>query len=208
MKRKTSLFSRLGQLVLAMALLSGLSVGISACARNNITTLADRAPKLDLQTFFAGQTVALGIFEDRFGNLRRQFRVVLEGTVDGDVLTLDETFLYDDGEQDFRKWVIRRTGKGKDGEVLYEGSAEDIMGVASGAVSGNALNWEYDVVLSIDGRNVEVHFDDWIYQQHEDVAINRAYVSKFGIEIGSVTIVFLRGDAADAVSPLDLKRWS
>ena len=208
MKRKTSLFSRLGQLVLAMALLSGLSVGISACARNNITTLADRAPKLDLQTFFAGQTVALGIFEDRFGNLRRQFRVVLEGTVDGDVLMLDETFLYDDGEQDFRKWVIRRTGKGKDGEVLYEGSAEDIMGVASGAVSGNALNWEYDVVLSIDGRDVEVHFDDWIYQQHEDVAINRAYVSKFGIEIGSVTIVFLRGDAADAISPLDLKRWS
>ena len=208
MKRKTSLFSRLGQLVLAMALLSGLSVGISACARNNITTLADRAPKLDLQTFFAGQTVALGIFEDRFGNLRRQFRVVLEGTVDGDVLTLDETFLYDDGEQDFRKWVIRRTGKGKGGEVLYEGSAEDITGVASGAVSGNALNWEYDVVLSIDGRDVEVHFDDWIYQQHEDVAINRAYVSKFGIEIGSVTIVFLRGDAADAISPLDLKRWS
>ena len=208
MKRKTSLFSRLGQLVLAMALLSGLSVGISACARNNITTLADRAPKLDLQTFFAGQAVALGIFEDRFGNLRRQFRVVLEGTVDGDALTLDETFLYDDGEQDFRKWVIRRTGKGKDGEVLYEGSAEDIMGVASGAVSGNALNWEYDVVLSIDGRDVEVHFDDWIYQQHEDVAINRAYVSKFGIEIGSVTIVFLRGDAADAISPLDLKRWS
>ena len=208
MKRKPSLFSRLGQLVLAMALLSGLSVGISACARNNITTLADRAPKLDLQTFFAGQTVALGIFEDRFGNLRRQFRVVLEGTVDGDVLTLDETFLYDDGEQDFRKWVIRRAGKGKDGEVLYEGSAEDITGVASGAISGNALNWEYDVVLSIDGRKFAVHFDDWIYQQHEDVAINRAYVSKFGIEIGSVTIVFLRGDAADAISPLDLKRWS
>ena len=208
MKRKPSLFSRLGQIVLAMALLSGLSVGISACARNNITTLADRTPKLDLPTFFAGQTVALGIFEDRFGNLRRQFRVVLEGMVDGDVLTLDETFLYDDGEQDFRKWVIRRAGKGKDGEVLYEGSAEDITGVASGAISGNALNWEYDVVLSIDGRKVEVHFDDWIYQQHEDVAINRAYVSKFGIEIGSVTIVFLRGDAADAISPLDLKRWS
>ena len=208
MKRKPSLFIRLGQIVLAMALLSGLSVGISACARNNITTLADRTPKLDLSTFFAGQTVALGIFEDRFGNLRRQFRVVLEGTVDGDVLTLDETFLYDDGEQDFRKWVIRRTGKGKEGEVLYEGSAEDITGVASGAVSGNALNWEYDVVLLIDGRDVEVHFDDWIYQQHEDVAINRAYVSKFGIEIGSVTIVFLRGDAADAISPLDLKRWS
>ena len=207
MKRKPSPFRTPGQLVLALVLLSGLSVGISACARSGINTLADRTPQLDLPAFFAGQTVALGIFEDRFGNLRRQFRVVLEGTVDGDVLTLDETFLYDDGEQDFRKWVIRRTGQGKDGEILYEGSAEDITGVAKGAVSGNALNWHYDVVLSMGGREVEVHFDDWIYQQHEDVAINRAYVSKFGIEIGSVTIVFLRGDAADAVSPLDLKRW-
>ena len=208
MKPKLYLFSRFGQLVLAMALLSGLSIGISACARNNITALADRMPMLDLQTFFVGQTVALGIFEDRFGNLRRQFRVVLEGTVDGDVLTLDETFLYDDGEQDFRKWVIRRTGQGKDGEVFYEGVAEDITDVAKGVVSGNALNWQYDVVLTIGGRDVEVHFDDWIYRQHEDVAINRAYVSKFGIEIGSVTIVFLRGDAANAISPLDLKRWS
>lgn len=208
MKRKPFSFRRPGQLVLALVLLSGLSAGISACARSGINTLADRTPQLDLPAFFAGQTVALGIFEDRFGNLRRQFRVVLEGTVDGDVLTLDETFLYDDGEQDFRKWVIRRAGQGKDGEILYEGSAEDITGVAKGAVSGNALNWQYDVVLSMGGRDVEVHFDDWIYQQHEDVAINRAYVSKFGIEIGSVTIVFLRGDAADAVSPLDLKRWS
>ena len=208
MKRKPSPFRRPGQLVLALVLLSALSVGISACARSGINTSADRTPQLDLPAFFAGQTVALGIFEDRFGNLRRQFRVVLEGTVDGDVLTLDETFLYDDGEHDFRKWVIRRTGQGKDGEILYEGSAEDITGVAKGAVSGNALNWQYDVVLSMGGRDIEVHFDDWIYQQHEDVAINRAYVSKFGIEIGSVTIVFLRGDAADAVSPLDLKRWS
>ena len=107
--------------MLALVLLSGLSIGISACARSGINTLVDRTPQLDLPAFFAGQTVALGIFEDRFGNLRRQFRVVLEGTVDGDVLTLDETFLYDDGEQDFRKCgVIRRTGQGKDGEILYE----------------------------------------------------------------------------------------
>jgi hypothetical protein len=208
MKLKPFTFRRLGQLLLALVLLSGLSVGISACARNVTNTLADRTPQLDLPAFFAGQTVALGVFEDRFGNLRRQFRVVIDGTVDGDVLNLDETFLYDDGEQDFRRWVIRRTGQGEDGEILYEGSAEDITGVAKGYVSGNALNWQYDVVLSMSGRDVEVHFDDWIYQQHEDVAINRAYVSKFGIEIGSVTIVFLRGEAAKAISPLDLKRWS
>ena len=208
MKTKFSLFRRCGQFMLGVALLVSLSAGISACARNGIETYADRKPQLDLPTFFAGQSVAFGIFEDRFGNMRRQFRVVLEGTIDGDVLTLDETFLYDDGEQDFRKWIIRTIGKDSDSEVLYEGSAEDITAVAKGVVSGNTLNWQYDVVLSMGGRDIEVHFDDWIYRQHEDVAINRAFVSKYGIEIGSVTIVFLRGNAGAAVSPLDLKRWS
>ena len=208
MKSNSSLFRRYGQLIFGFVLLAGLSAVISACARNSIEMYADRKPQLDLQTFFAGQTVAFGIFEDRFGNMRRQFRVVLDGTIDGDVLTLNETFLYDDGEQDFRKWTIRRMSKDKDGEVLYEGRANDITAFAKGAVSGNALNWQYDVVLSMGGRDVEVHFDDWIYRQHEDVAINRAFISKYGIEIGSVTIVFLRGNAGVALSPLDLKRWS
>ncbi|HCV89457.1 MAG TPA: DUF3833 domain-containing protein, partial [Alphaproteobacteria bacterium] len=65
----------------------------------------------------------------------------------------------------------------------------------------------YDVVLNMSGSEVKVHFDDWIYRQDEDVAINRAFISKFGIEIGSVTIVFLRGDTAAAVGPLDLETW-
>ena len=57
------------------------------------------------------------------------------------------------------------------------------------------------------GNKMYVHFDDWIYRQSEDIAINSAYVSKFGIEIGSVTIVFMRGQAAAAVGPLDVEQW-
>jgi len=56
-------------------------------------------------------------------------------------------------------------------------------------------------------KQLGVRFNDWIYQQDENVAINRAYVSKFGIEIGSVTLVFMRGDAARALGPLDLENW-
>ena len=57
------------------------------------------------------------------------------------------------------------------------------------------------------GNNLKVKFNDWIYQQDENVAINRAYVSKFGIEIGSVTLVFLRGKAAKTIGPLNLSKW-
>jgi hypothetical protein len=195
-----------GYLVTAMVTL-GLLAGLSACARRDVSVLTDRQPALDLADFFAGDSVAYGIFEDRFGNLRRQFRVNLAGTVEGDTLTLVEGFLYDDGERADRTWVIRKTGTNEGGIVSYEGIAADVSGTASGRVVGNALNWEYDVVLEMSGSEVKVHFDDWIYRQDEDVAINRAFISKFGIEIGSVTIVFLRGRTAAVVGPLDLETW-
>ena len=57
------------------------------------------------------------------------------------------------------------------------------------------------------GSNLKVKFDDWIYKQDNNVAINRAYVSKFGIDIGSVTLVFLRGQTAKTVSPLNINSW-
>ncbi|MEK9620745.1 MAG: DUF3833 domain-containing protein [Alphaproteobacteria bacterium] len=207
-RRRPSVLRRLLQG--AIILVAGFAVlgGLSSCARTDLAALQDRTPKLELESFFAGETVAFGIFEDRFGNLRRQFRVALNGTVNGDELTLEEFFLYDDGEKDQRTWVIRKLGKGEDGLMRYAGNAADITGTAEGGIAGNAMNWQYDVVLSMSGQELEVHFDDWIYRQHEDVAINRAYVSKFGIEIGAVTIVFLRGDAAKALQPLDLENWS
>ena len=189
----------------------GLLFGLSACAHKDITTLADHQPALDLAVFFEGKSVAYGIFEDRFGNLRRQFRVNIAGTVDGDTLTLSEDFLYDDGERSQRTWVIRKLAantESGDGVVEYEGNASDVSGIAKGRMVGNTLNWQYDIVLDISGSLLEVSFDDWIYQQDEDVAINRAFVSKFGVEIGSVTLVFLRGQTAKAIGPLDLENWS
>lgn len=207
MARKSSRANKWVNFFLSVILVTGALGAISACARKDVSALADRGPKLALEEFFVGESVAYGIFEDRFGNLQRQFRVNLSGTIDGNKLTLAEEFLYDDGERADRTWVIENLGMSDGGETLYAGTASDVTGAASGRVVGNGLNWRYDVVLEMSGRDVEVHFDDWIYRQDEDVAINRAFISKFGIEIGSVSIVFLRGDAAAAVGPLDLEAW-
>ena len=91
--------------------------------------------------------------------------------------------------------------------IKYEGSAEDVEGLATGTSVGNALNWTYDIYLNIKGSNLKVKFNDWIYKQDSNVAINRAYVSKFGIDIGSVTLVFLKGQTAKTVSPLNINSW-
>ena len=178
----------------------------TGCSQTDMKEFQNNTPKLDLFEFFAGETIAYGIFEDRFGNLKRQFRVNINGKIDNQILTLDEDFLYDDGEQAKRIWKIEKKIDNNQ-KIIYEGQADDIEGKASGSISGNALNWSYDIYLNIKGSDIKVHFNDWIYKQSEDLAINRAYVSKFGINIGSVTLVFLRGNTAKNIGPLNLQKW-
>ena len=178
----------------------------TGCSQTDMKEFQNNTPKLDLFNFFEGETIAYGIFEDRFGNLKRQFRVNIDGKINNQTLTLDEDFLYDDGEQAKRIWKIEKKIDNTQ-KVTYEGKADDIEGKASGSISGNALNWSYDIYLNIKGSNIKVHFNDWIYKQSKDLAINRAYVSKFGINIGSVTLVFLRGNTAKNIGPLNLRKW-
>lgn len=185
----------------------GLLITLSACAAQNIKDVSDRAPTLDLEAFFEGDVIAYGIFEDYTQSLKRQFRVNILGTVAGDTLTLEEDFLYDDGETQRRVWVIQNLGQSEEGVTLYEGRADDINGVARGEVAGNALHWRYSLALPVGDASYDITFDDWIYQQDDHVAINRARLTKFGFEVGSVTLVFLRGKAAEAIGPLNLEAW-
>ena len=146
---------------------------------------ANQEPRFLIEDYFAGQTKAWGIFQDRFGTLRRQFVVDITGRWDGETLTLVEDFVYDDGKTEQRTWHIRKTG-----EHSYEGKADGVIGLARGESYGNALNWRYDFALKIGDSTWNVHFDDWMFLQGDGVMINRAVVTKFGIELGQLTISF------------------
>ena len=152
-----------------------------------------RTPAFLPEEFFNGQTRAWGMFEDRFGRVRRQFVVEIAGEWDGQTLTLVEDFVYDDGETEQRVWTIRKLG-----ERRYEGRADGVVGVARGRRAGNAMNWEYDFDLRLRDRALRVHFDDWMLLQPGGVMINRATVSKLGFELGVATIFFQREPASDA----------
>lgn len=142
-------------------------------------------PRFVPEQYFSGETKAWGIFEDRFGNLRRQFVVDITGTWDGGVLVLDERFAYSDGEKDRRVWTIRKID-----DNHYSGTAGDVIGTAAGKSYGNALNWAYDMNLKVGDDTWKVSFDDWMFLQPGDVLLNRAVVTKFGFHIGTVTLSF------------------
>ncbi len=169
-----------------------LLLTVGGCSSMKPEDFAGREPGLVLEDYFQGRTKAWGVFEDRFGDVRRQFVVDVDGTWDGKELVLDEHFTYADGEQDRRVWHIVRTG-----EHTYRGEAGDIVGSAIGTVYGNALNWQYVLDLPINERTWRVHFDDWMFLQPDGVMINRAKVRKWGIELGSVTLIFRKAGSEE-----------
>ncbi|MCB2108266.1 MAG: DUF3833 domain-containing protein [Rhodobacteraceae bacterium] len=150
---------------------------------------ANQDPRFVLENYFSGQTKAWGIFEDRFGNLRRQFVVDINGTWDGETLVLDERFAYSDGEKDRRVWTIKKVD-----DHTYTGTAGDVVGTAQGKSYGNALNWIYDLNLKVGDDTWKVHFDDWMFLQPEGVLLNRAEVTKWGFHVGTVTLSFRRAE--------------
>ena len=194
--------------LLSKLLFTGIAMSLLAgCAQRPVQDFASSQPQLKLEEFFDGDVIAYGLFEDRFGRLQREFKVNITGVVDGDTLTLTEDFLYKDGEVQQRIWTIKAMGLAEDGTRLYQGTAPDVVGVANGEIAGHALFWSYAVDLAMGDSDLRVQFDDWIYQMDEHVAMNRATISKFGLEIGTVTLVFLRGPAVSAMGMHDLTSW-
>ena len=68
----------------------------------------------------------------------------------------------------------------------------DVLGEAVGEVSGNALHWRYQLLLKVDGSTYVVDFDDWMFLLDQRVMLNRARMSKWGVDLGEVTLSFYK----------------
>ena len=111
----------------------------------------------------------------------------MKGSFDNQNLILNEDFSWNDGEKQQRRWVIKKVGENK-----YEGTAPDVLGIAKGASYGSAFKFEYNLLIPYKDKKIKVRFDDWIFKQDDKVAINRATMTKFGIKVGELTVLFLK----------------
>ena len=158
----------------------------TGCSAVDMKQYSSNKPHLDLFSFFQGQTQGWGIVQDRKGNLTRQFTVAIEGTVNSDgSLTLVEDFDWSDGEKSKRTWILTKVGVHS-----YTGEAEDVVNSASGTLYGNVLNWQYKLNLKVDDTTWKINFDDWMYLLNDEILLNKATMSKFGLKVGEVNIVF------------------
>ena len=162
-------------------------LGVTGCAGVPVSHYSAEKPELDLRRYFNGTLDAWGIFQGRSGEVKRRFHVVIDAKWDNEVGTLDEHFTWSDGSTSQRVWRLIRQPDGR-----YIGQAADVVGEAVGEVAGNSLRWRYVLELPVDGKTYRVDLDDWMFLMDEKVMINRSYMSKWGVNLGEISLTFVK----------------
>lgn len=160
---------------------------LASCSSVDIDDYQGTSPGLSLEQFFNGKLTAAGVVRNYSGKVVRKFNVSMQASWAGDQGVIHEDFVYDDGELQTRIWNITALGNGE-----YRGTAGDIIGVAQGQARGSALRWRYDMRLPVDGDEIDVHFDDWMFLVNDNTIINQSDIIKFGVTVAEVTLVIQR----------------
>jgi hypothetical protein len=157
---------------------------ISACSSVTIDEYADNKPLLVPEKFFDGQLSAHGIVKDRGGHLIRYFSAKIKADwVDG-IGTLDESFVFDDGEQQTRVWKLKPQPDGS-----YVATAGDVIGEGKMKAAGNSLFLDYVLRIPYGDGTIDLRIDDRMYLVSERVLLNESVMTKWGFKVGQITLV-------------------
>lgn len=168
---------------------------LSACSAVSVDDYKNFEPSLDPVAFFDGKLKAHGVIKSRSGLVIRTFNADINAYWRDGVGTLEEEFLFDDGEVQQRVWTLTPSGNG-----TYISTAGDVLGEGLLSFSGNSIFLDYVLTIPYGESSVDVRVDDRMYLVSENVLINESIMKKFGIRVGSISLVIIRHRVATPVS--------
>lgn len=184
--RPRLIWSALGTLALAM----------SGCSNVTPDDYQGRAPAFEPEAFFNGSLTAHGVVKDFSGKAIRHFNADIIGCWSAGVGTLDEDFIFDDGEAQKRVWTLT-----PDGNQAYIGTAGDVVGEGRARWEGNAMFFDYTLRIELEGGPIDVRIDDRMYRVSENVVINESKMRKLGFGVGEILLTILRHPERPADCP-------
>lgn len=158
------------------------------CSSVQIEDFSGTKPEFIPQEYFNGKLLAYGIVKDRSGKITRTFKGELFGSWDENgVGTLDEHFVYNDGEKQRRIWKLSPTKDAK----KFMGTAGDIIGEAPMVANGNTVMIDYTMRVPYGDSTIDIDVRDWLHLQEDGVIINHSKMKKFGFEVGELVITII-----------------
>jgi len=159
-------------------------VMLSSCGSIDVQTYSDYKPVMMPELFFNGPMTAHGVVKNRAGKVIRYFNADIKGSWNGESITLDEDFIFNDGEKQKRVWTITKQTDG-----TYIGTAGDVVGEAVGKISGNSMYLKYVLAVAYKGGTINITIDDRMYLVDPNILINESVMTKFGVNVGQIILV-------------------
>lgn len=161
---------------------------LTGCASMKIEDFNNTKPEFVPQDYFNGKLRAYGIVKDRSGKIIRSFKGEMIGSWDKNgVGTLDEFFVYDDGEEMKRVWTLKPIENKK-----FIATADDIVGESSMIANGNTVMIDYVMRTPYKSSTIDLSVQDWLHLQDEKVIINHSKMKKFGFVVGELVITIIK----------------
>ena len=163
------------------------AVTLIACSTVSVEDYASNQPSLVPETFFDGSLTAHGVVKNRSGKVIRSFNADIRAYWRDGVGTLEEDFVFDDGEKSRRVWTLTPAGPGR-----YLGTAGDVIGAGEVLVAGNSMFLEYVLRIPYGDGTLDLTIDDRMYLVNPDTLINESRMLKFGLDVGEILLVIER----------------
>ena len=181
---------------LIWSLLGTLALAMSGCSNVTPDDYQGGAPAFEPEAFFNGSLTAHGVVKDFSGKAIRHFNADIIGCWSAGVGTLDEDFIFDDGEAQKRVWTLT-----PDGNQAYIGTAGDVVGEGRARWEGNAMFFDYTLRIELEDGPIDVRIDDRMYRVSENVVINESKMRKLGFGVGEILLTILRHPERPADCP-------
>jgi len=166
----------------------GLCTLLTGCTSMHIDDFKESTPEFVPQSYFNGPLRAYGMVKDRDGKVTRRFTGKLVGSWDKDGIgTLDEQFVYDDGETQHRVWTLKPNG-----DKTFVCTAGDIIGEAQMIAKGNTVMIDYTMRVPYKDGTIDIDVRDWLHLQEDGVILNHSKMKKYGFEVGELVITIIK----------------
>lgn len=177
-----------------------------SCAAASLLSACDRTPRplavggtgvtFDPVAFFDGHVRSWGVIERRSGAPTGWVATNCEGHADGpDRLRMVQHLSFQGEAAQERTWSLRRTGPHR-----FEGTANDMLGTATGEADGRIFHWTWVLARSPGSRPFNVTMDQWMYRLDDGSVLIRTTISKLGIILAEVSEAFTHTGPAEAKS--------
>ncbi|ARN75073.1 DUF3833 domain-containing protein [Oceanicoccus sagamiensis] len=174
----------ISRLLTKIAIVPALLLILAACSSIEVSDYAQNTPKLVAESFFDGQLRADGVVKDRSGKVIRYFTADIKAYWQDGVGTLEEDFVFDDGEKQRRVWTLTPNGDNR-----YIGTAGDVIGESEVQLAGNSMFLDYVLRIPYGDGTIDIAIDDRMYWVSPNILINESSMSKFGVHVGQLLLV-------------------